>query len=527
MVAWPCMCQKQKPSPWKVLQQQVKHGETSCFLSPFSRWQCEYLFQGISNDLFEGLGRNLFQGAVDTFFKVLPSICEEAATCQTFSSKTLQLRRSSRSRLRPCGVCSHIWRKGGCPTPSLPQRLLGGHRRLLQPCSGMPNPPFPPPRICTKHIGTLWPFSRSLRGGGPWSASGRPFCEPQCRPRRWSWHRPPPGPFSRRASSLLAQHRLFQDSCASRQQQLACLPFSRKILPFSRYQLQWDLPPFSRSLDLRRSCCSLLLAFFFQFLFQGCQLRFQGLLLLDLLQADQFGLVAWCLFQGLLQGLCSLFCPRAMLARPAGSPFGLLVGFFKLFQLLLSWLSSLFQGCQLLFHFSWGRDWLVCLLQGRPLDGLPSLPPWARGGPTPSCPFLVVFHPFSRNQQEATFSRLFQAFFKAAFFKAGRRQTKQRKVLACVCCYETMDMLYIYIYIYHVRCVAFGAECVCVFVFVCLCLCVCDCGWSVARLGAKTAACSTSTFQWEWLFLVTPNKLETVFLGEKNTNPEAAAANLF
>ena len=143
MVAWPCMCQKQKPSPWKVLQQQVKHGETSCFLSPFSRWQCEYLFQGISNDLFEGLGKNLFQGAVDTFFKVLPSICEEAATCQTFSSKTLQLRRSSRSRLRPCGVCSHIWRKGGCPTPSLPQRLLGGHRRLLQPCSGMPNPPSP------------------------------------------------------------------------------------------------------------------------------------------------------------------------------------------------------------------------------------------------------------------------------------------------------------------------------------------------------------------------------------------------
>ena len=75
---------------------------------------------------------------------------------------------------------------------------------------------------------------------------------------------------------------------------------------------------------------------FFQLLFQGCQLRFQGLLLLDLLQADQFGLVSWCLFQGLLQGLCSLFCPRAMLARPAGSPFGLLLRFFKLFQLLLS-----------------------------------------------------------------------------------------------------------------------------------------------------------------------------------------------
>ena len=516
MVAWPCMCQKQKPSPWKVLQQQVKHGETSCFLSPFSRWQCEYLFQGISNDLFEGLGRNLFQGAVDTFFKVLPSICEEATTCQTFSSKTLQLRRSSRSRLRPCGVCSHIWRKGGCPTPSLPQRLLGGHRRLLQPCSGMPNPPFPPPRICTKHIGTLWEeVPDLLQGGLSASLSADPGDDPDIGHLQDLFQ----------GVQVLFWHNIV---------------FFKTVVPVDNNN-NWLAFLFQGRffLFLGTSCNEIFLLFqgvwicggaaalccwhfFFQFLFQGCQLRFQGLLLLDLLQADQFGLVAWCLFQGLLQGLCSLFCPRAMLARPAGSPFGLLVGFFKLFQLLLSWLSSLFQGCQLLFHFSSGRDWLVCLLQGRPLDGLPSLPPWARGGPTPSCPFLVVFHPFSRNQQEATFSRLFQG----SLFQ-GRKAANKTAKGACLCVLLWNYGHAVYIYIYHVRCVAFGAECVCVFVFVCLCLCVCDCGWSVARLGAKTAACSTSTFQWEWLFLVTPNKLETVFLGEKNTNPEAAAANLF
>ena len=69
-----------------------------------------------------------------------------------------------------------------------------------------------------------------------------------------------------------------------------------------------------------------------------------------------------------------------------------------------------------------------------------------------------------------------------------------------------------------------------------MCLCVCGClflivavehGWSVARLGAKTAACSTSRFQWECLFIVTPNKLETVFWGKKTSNQGAAAANLF
>ena len=99
--------------------------------------------------------------------------------------------------------------------------------------------------------------------------------------------------------------------------------------------------------------------------------------------------------------------------------------------------------------------WTACLLS-------------LRGGPTPSCPFLVVFHPFSKNQQEATFSRLFQAFFKA-----GRRQTKKRKVLACVCCCETMDMRYIMLDVLPLV----------PNVFVCLCLCVCGCVFLIVAVN--------------------------------------------
>ena len=448
MVAWPCMCQKQKPSPWKVLQQQVKHGETSCFLSPFSRWQCEYLFQGISNDLFEGLCRNLFQGAVDTFFKVLPSICEEAATCQTFSSKTLQLRRSSRSRLRLFGVCSHIWRKGGGPTPSLPQRLMGGHRRQLQPCSGMPNPPFPPPRISTKHIGTLWPFSRSLRGGGPWSASGRSFCEPHCRPRRWSWHRPPPGPFSRRASSLLAQHRLFQDSCASRQQQLACLPFSRKILPFSRYQLQWDLPPFSRSLDLRRSCCSLLLAFFSSSFFKDASFASKACSFWICSKLTSLGLFPGAFFKVSFKVSAAF----SVLGPCLPDLLEALLACFSAFSSSFSCFSAdsvAFFKAASCFSMSAGEEtgwsaccradhWMACLLS---LLGPEAVP-------LPAALFLLFSILFQGTNKKQLFQGFFKPFSRQPFSRQeGGKQNSERCLLVCVAMKLWTCCIYIYIYI--------------------------------------------------------------------------------
>ena len=68
VTALPSMCQKQYPSPWKVLQHQVKHGETISSLSPFSRWLPD-LFQGGFQTFFKVLGLPDFQGARDSFFK--------------------------------------------------------------------------------------------------------------------------------------------------------------------------------------------------------------------------------------------------------------------------------------------------------------------------------------------------------------------------------------------------------------------------------------------------------------------------
>ena len=90
----------------------------------------------------------------------------------------------------------------------------------------------------------------------------------------------------------------------------------------------------------------------------------------------------------------------------------------QLRKLLLGTFSCLFQGFQLSFHLSSAGHGRVSLLQGRPLLGLPLLPPFASCGPRPSWPFLVVeifIHPFSRGgslTRSSFFKQKVQIFFK-------------------------------------------------------------------------------------------------------------------